>query len=296
MRCSRCENELPDSATVCSRCGTPIQTSVNPSFSGFSYLPVGAPPWPTTVPQRLTQSAASIATASALPAPKARKPLSNVLLTIFVLVLIPLLGAAVTFTTLYTQGKIGNSAASHAPTTGQQAIPTPTTQPGNQLPNPTSFKQISNADLNVSFKYPSNWNADAVQKASDASSFAQHISNQQFGIDFFFIHFEPSQSSKFNGANDLDQQTMESLQAALGVSSIQPTTAQNQQPQIAGTTWTEQDGTFQDNAGNTYRILTISVEYKNAYYNITSLIPQVYYTEAAQKYFQPMLDSIKFLS
>ena len=293
MRCSRCETELPDSATVCSRCGAPTQTSVIPS--GFSYLPVGAPPWPTTVPQRLLQPTASIATAAALPAPQTRRPLSKVLLTIAVLILIPLLGAGVTFASLYAQGKIGNNAATQSSTSIHQAVPTSPAQTGNQLPTPTSFKQISDKSLNVTLKYPSDWSADAIQKASDASSVSQHIySSQQIGINFLLIHFEPSQSSQFNGASDLNQQSLASLQAQ-GIN-IQVVPAQNAQPQIAGTTWAETDGTFQDNSGNTYRVMSISVKHNGAYYNILCAIPQVFYSEASQKYIQPMLNSITFLS
>lgn len=295
MRCSRCETELPDSATVCSRCGTPMQTSVIPP--GFSYLPIGAPPWPTTVPQRLTQSTASIATAAALPAPQVRRPLSKVLLTIAILILIPLLGAGVTFASLYAQGKIGNNAATTNTSAGtQQAIPTPTQgQTGNQLPTPASFKQISNADLNVSLKYPSDWSADAVQKASDASAVSQHIySSQQIGIHFLLIHFEASQSSQFTGAGDVDQQSLATLQSQ--GANIQVVPAQNSQPKFAGMTWTEMDGTFQDGSGNTLHVMSISVKHKGAYYNILWLLPQTYYSEASQKYIQPMLNSINFLS
>jgi hypothetical protein len=287
MRCSRCETELPDSATVCSRCGTPTQTSVTPS--GFSYLPLGAPPWPTTVPQQLMQPTASIATAAALPAPPARRPLSKVLLTIAVLILIPLLGAGITFASLYAQGKIGNSAAA----TQQQAIPTPTAQARTgPLPTPTSFKQISDKNLNVSLKYPSDWTADAI--ASDASTVQQHIYSQQVGISFYFVHIEPSQSSQFTGASDVNQANLASLQAQ--GANIQVVSAQNPQPQFAGTTWTEMDGTFPDSDGNTIHVISISVKHNGAYYTILSLIPQTYFTEASQKYIQPMLDSVKFLS
>lgn len=290
MRCSRCETELPDSAVVCSRCGAPTQTGIMPS--GFSYLPVGTPPWPTTVPQRLTQSAASIATAAALPAPPARRPLSKVLLTIAVLILIPLLGAGVTFASLYAQGKIGNNAAA-TQSSAQQAVPTPTTQARTgPLPTPTSFKQISDKNLNVSLKYPSDWTADAI--ASDASSVQQHIYSQQVGISFYFVHIEPSQSSQFTGVSDVNQQNLAGLQAQ--GANIQVVSAQNPQPQFAGTTWTEMDGTFPDSNGDTIHVISISVQHNGAYYTIVSLIPQVYFTEASQKYIQPMLNSITFLS
>ena len=294
MRCSRCETELPDSAAVCSRCGTPTQTDVMP-LPGFSYLPVGAPPWPTSVPQRLTQSAASIATAAALPAPPARRPLSKVLLTVAVLILIPLIGAGITFASLYAQGKIGDNAAasSVATTPPQRAVVSPTPKPGS-LPTPNSFKQISSTDLNVSLKYPSTWTADAIQKASDASSVQQHISSQQVNISFFFVRFASSQTSQYAGASDVNQQNLASLQ--LQGANIQVVSAQNPNPQIAGTAWAEMDGTFPDNSGSSFHVISISVNHGGAYYTILSLIPQAYFTEASQKYIQPMLDSVKFLS
>src|SRR5437899_10286095 len=48
MNCPRCNTELPDSATYCVRCGAPIQSA------RFSYLPAGAPSWPTRTPQNLS--------------------------------------------------------------------------------------------------------------------------------------------------------------------------------------------------------------------------------------------------
>src|SRR5215467_10018720 len=44
MNCPRCNTELPDTATYCVQCGAPT------SPASFSYLPAGAPPWPTSAP------------------------------------------------------------------------------------------------------------------------------------------------------------------------------------------------------------------------------------------------------
>lgn len=297
MRCSRCNAELADSATFCPGCGTPVQSG---KVSAFSYLPTGTPPWPTTVPQQATPSAAPVTQTAELPPPSSRRPFSSVLLTIAVLILIPLIGAGITFAMLYSQGRVGNDTTSRTSTSAprQQVAATPTAQPENQLPTPTSFKQISNTDVNISFKYPADWQADAAQKASDSSSVQEHIhSSQQVGIDFFIVHFSPSlSSSQFKSPSDVNQQNMVSLQNVQGINNLQTVAPQNSQPQIAGTAWTQEDGTFQDSRGNSFHVMSISVQHKNAYYTILTLIPQIYYSEATKKYIQPMLDSIQFLS
>jgi len=55
MFCPRCNTELSDSASICSQCGSPVSAgpttsspSERPQASTFSYLPAGAPQWPTT--------------------------------------------------------------------------------------------------------------------------------------------------------------------------------------------------------------------------------------------------------
>ncbi len=56
MKCSRCSAELPASATYCFQCGQNFQSlsslNASPYYQSdtFSYLPVGTPPWPTTIP------------------------------------------------------------------------------------------------------------------------------------------------------------------------------------------------------------------------------------------------------
>lgn len=55
MLCPRCNTELPDSASICSQCGSPIFAAapMQPQVSSFSYLPSGTPPWPTTASGQL---------------------------------------------------------------------------------------------------------------------------------------------------------------------------------------------------------------------------------------------------
>src|SRR5579883_896807 len=53
MQCSRCLTELPDATTYCSNCGSFLRSDPTGASTVFSYLPAGAPPWPTTVPQNL---------------------------------------------------------------------------------------------------------------------------------------------------------------------------------------------------------------------------------------------------
>ncbi len=108
MTCSHCQAELPDSATTCHQCGTATQQG---QPTTFSYLPVGTPPWPTTVPARLpygleSPSVAPVTSATTSQTGKPRRSARSVLLAIAVLVLIPILGSAFTLPILYLYGDL----------------------------------------------------------------------------------------------------------------------------------------------------------------------------------------------
>jgi len=58
----------------------------------------------------------------------------------------------------------------------------------------------------------------------------------------------------------------------------------------------ELDATFTNSSSVKIDLATISVEHNKAYYNIAILSPDLYYSEAMQKYIQHMFTTFKFLS
>src|SRR5947207_795 len=105
MNCPQCNTSLPDSATFCYKCGTSTHSTA------FSYLPEGAPAWPTTVPQspfytpgttsqELVQGGeAGAASFKAAPA-KQRRSTRSILLLVALFVLTPVIGILATLGTL----------------------------------------------------------------------------------------------------------------------------------------------------------------------------------------------------
>lgn len=295
MRCYRCNAEMPDSAMICPRCGSPAHQSV---AATYSYLPAGTPPWPTTIPQRSSQSPAP--PPDIQPARRTRRSAGKILLTLAIVILTPLIGIGATLGILYSQGQFPARAVAKIPSThiASTTTLTPTPQAGsnatNQLPNPTSFKKTSSADLNVSVKYPSDWTAATPQKSSSTGSVSQDISSQNLGIDFSIIRFASSLNSQITGPNDINQNYLSNLNSTQGVTNLQVASAQ--QTTIAGIQWTETDGVFTNSAGSKIHVAILSVQHNKVYYSILVVIPEAYHDEAIQKYIQPMFDSFQFLS
>jgi hypothetical protein len=312
MKCSRCSAELPDSATYCFQCGQSVQSATQSASyqyqpGSFSYLPAGTPPWPTAAP------AASTATQTEQPgvlelkiAPKPKRSAGSVFAMVGLVLLIPILGVALTMGTLFARGQISfgssNTAskktASAAATTNQQPTPapqaTPATSSQNQLPTPTSSKKISDADLNLLLQYPNNWDADQINKTTSGTSLNMHP-HEQLNILFQVDHLSTSSSSQYQSADEVNQNILQFLAQQLGVSTMQPVQPTNAQPNVGGATWTQQDDTFQASNGDTYHLTILSTLHNSSYYSIFYLTPQVYYSEAMSKYMQPMLQSVQFI-
>ncbi len=304
MQCSQCQTELPDSATTCSRCGTSTQQQDQPVT--FSYLPAGTPPWPITVPQRLPYASEPAAT---LPASlshsqvaKPKRSLRNVLLAIAVLVLVPIFGAAFTLTSLYFNGdlfprhttapKVVKSQTQAQATPGTQQ--TPSTTQGNQLPAPSSFSKTSDKDLNVSLQYPSGWQAGPPDKSS--TTVAVGIYPSQKYVIFVVERYLGSALSQITDSRSLNQSTIDAIGSQVGATGMQNVPASNAQPTIGGAKWDEMDVTFSDTNGSKEYLTSISVMHNKSYYNITFLTLDSLHAEAMQKYIQPMLNSVQFLS
>ena len=107
MTCPQCNAVLPESATFCHSCGSPIRSV------SFSYLPSGTPAWPSTIPQRPLASAGATAQAGQekisptkpLPSRPKRSARSIFIITAL-FILIPLVGIGATLGTLWFNGEI----------------------------------------------------------------------------------------------------------------------------------------------------------------------------------------------
>jgi hypothetical protein len=300
MRCTRCETEFADSATICPTCGTPTYQGV---ANTFSYLPPGTPPWPTSVPQRVPQQTPQTAQA-ARPERSAKPGLRNFLVALSIIILTPLIGIGITLTALYSQGQLSSAHASHShvtvPKVQSQSTPSaaPTTQSNaqsSQLPAPPSFKKTSSADLNMSLQYPSNWQLGTPQKSPEANSITIQ-STQAVQMEFQVIRFSTTTSSQFTSADNVNQVALAEIQNSQGISNMQVATPANSQPTIGGVQWSQQEATFSDTTGMKYHLVVTSVQHNKLYYAILAIAPDPYYNDALKMYIQPMFDSFQFLS
>ena len=305
MNCSRCNTTLPDSATFCPTCGSSTRTEL----PTFSYLPPGTPPWPISIPQELSYKG-KVAPSGTEPTGtkievKPRRSLRSILVIAAVLLLTPLIGAGITIGNLYASGQLlSNSStlpAVHLPqsqnTPSAQGTPSTQGTPSAQsrLPTPTAFQQSVGAPkVGISLKYPTNWVEDAPQLSSTTSFLRLHP-QQQLGIQFIIGRFTIDSTQGINNADDVNQANLQGFSNQSGVHNFQVLQNSIAQRTIGGTTWAEQDASYQDNNGNTMHFATISVQHKKLYFTILLLIPDVYYNEAMQKYIQPMFDSLQFV-
>lgn len=312
MNCSRCQAELSDSATVCTACGTPTRISYSIPAT-FSYLPAGAPPWPTSVPENLPYSnirttGSVVETSASATKTKSNVTARSILIAVAILVLVPLLGAAITLTSLYANGQLKGTSSTQTVILPTRAAATPgstTNTPAangtpvatNQLPTASSFKKSNGAtNLGIALKYPTNWAEDALQTSTSVDYVRWHPQQSQYGILFIIQRFSTSTSTSITSANDLNQQLIQSINGAQGVHSLQMLQTTHPQLTIGGTTWTEQDAGYLSDNGIQIRFTAISVQHNKMYYNIVLISPDIYYSEAMQKYIQPMFDSLQFLT
>ncbi|MBO0778403.1 MAG: zinc ribbon domain-containing protein [Ktedonobacteraceae bacterium] len=298
MRCPRCQAELSDSATTCNQCGAAIRQG---SYSAFSYLPAGTPPWPISVPPK-PYAEAPVAIQSG-PADSnntttgpTKRSTRSVLTIVGLLILTPLLGSLLTFTINSTQGTSTPKSVPNVnaiPTVGAQPSATATTQ-SQQLPTPTSFKNVTNNDVNVAFQYPADWQVEPPQKTQNLSGLEVHP-QQQLGIDFVIAHYTASASAQVSSPDSLNQSQIQGFSSIQGVSNVQVTPSSSKQQTIGGTTWSELEGSF-TGGNDKYHVLTASVRHGDTYYSFVFSAPEIYYQEATDKYLKHMLDTFKFLA
>lgn len=304
MNCPRCNTELPDTSTYCVQCGTPIRPA------SFSYLPEGTPPWPTSVPKNFSymqetnvQPASSTyveGTVSHIKtaAPKKSSLSFPVIIGLFLLSI--LIGGGVTLGILAANGTqlFGTpppQPAVRLPTPSASSTPGATsTAQGNQLPTPTSFQSITLTGLGISLKYPSDWQKSGPTATQTNDLEVRLVPSQQLGMEFRITRLSASDSTSIANPNAANQASLQAFSQFQGVTNLTPTTTE--QPTIGGVQWNEQDATFTGPNNVQYDFVTVAVQHNKTYYVIFFYSPNSYFKEAVQKYFQPMLNSYKFLS
>lgn len=311
MNCPRCSAELPDSAQSCPRCGFQVRPA------SFSYLPAGSPPWPTTPTQTFpyaartgTQTIQTTRPApelTSVPVPKSasvsRKPRLSIPAMVALFFISILIGGGATLGILFANGQFSNNASNQPTrpvnlqtTPGAGFAPTPSAgTPGSQLPTPASFQPVNSSELGISLKYPNDWVAGSPQTTS-AGNVSIDFHPQQLPIDFVIGRISATNSAQIASTNDINQANLTQFQSAQGVSNFQIIQPSSPKRTIGGAQWDEQDATFDNPQGLTLHFTTATVLHNKLYYTLIFYVPSTNYDEAIQKYFQPMFDSLKFLS
>lgn len=310
MNCPQCNAELPESATFCHTCGSPVRTAT------FSYLPPGTPAWPTTIPQKPLAIAGATAQAvqykekngissTQLHPARPKRSARTILIITALFILIPLVGIGATLGMLWFNGEIPVKTAntslnvptpSPQQTAGASNASTPTAQAQtNQLPTPSSFQTATIAEVGVTLKYPKEWIKDVPQTTTTSVVLAFHP-QQKNGIDLFLERFTSATSAKLTSTNDVNQNNLSSFQNAQGITNFHTITPSSTQVTVGGAQWDEQDATFSTSQGLVFHLTSMAVQHNQLYYDILFYAPGVVYNEAVQKYFQPMLNSLQFQS
>ncbi len=305
MTCQQCGADLPELATFCYKCGTPVRAAA------FSYVPAGAPPWPETIPpfaRSQSNTALPVQTKEselASQAREARRSRRGILSLIAFLILTPILGVGITLGALYANGQFPPHSAPKTavklpaaqPTSRSSPAATPSTQ-SNSLPTPTTFQAIdatSSTKLGVTIKYPGDWIVSALQATTSSTSIDIHP-QQQLGIDMYIERLSANASATITSTSDVNQSIVNSISQTQGISNVQIVTSSVSKRTIGGAQWNEVDATFMNANGLLFHFTTIAVQHNHIYYDMQFYSPDSNYSEAVQKYFQPMFDSFKFLT
>lgn len=303
MNCFQCGTTLPDSATYCLKCGASVRQNA------FSYVPVGAPPWPANtadLPAFMLGKKESENAGQEAPVivktHKPRRSARNVLAIVAFLLLTPIVGIAITLGSLWANGQLPGVTTTHAaahvnlhlsptPATAN-ATPTGTVQT-SQLPTPSSFLTASSPEIGIKLQYPSDWTEDTPTVTSSGNTF-MGFHPQQLPTAISIGRLSTSNSAKVANTTIVNQANLQGFGSVNSLGTPQQLTNTPTQATIGGLTWDEQDATFTDSNGTTLRVTSISVKRSNIYYNILFYAPDTVYSEALQKYYAQMLNSFQF--
>jgi|GEM_PF-648076 len=322
MFCPRCNTELPDSATICSQCGSPVSATspLQPRTSTFSYLPTGAPQWPTTAsPQALYQIAgqtqrsnAPVASRDELEPDRPRRKrgslsLPTVLLLLFVSILV---GGGLSYGAVALQNRLNGSQqptrvisltpaatttpGAQSPTPGTQS-PTPGTT-GDQLPTPLSFQRGVSPDLGFSIQFPTGWVQDKPQQGTNGNKDIAFHPSTRLLVTLFIAQISAANSAQITSTTDINTANIQGFGTNSNLPSPQMLTNTPTSRTIGGVTWDEEDAVFTPTSGTAIHVVSLAVKHTVYYYNILYFAPSSAYDEAMAKYYTKMLDSFQFTS
>ncbi|MGI9057537.1 MAG: zinc-ribbon domain-containing protein [Ktedonobacteraceae bacterium] len=299
MTCSQCGTTLPESATYCLKCGATVRSMA------FSYLPSGAPPWPTSAAEMPSFGRAKFQEEAPVivQVPKQKRSVRRILVIAAFLLLAPLVGAGITLGSLWANGQFSTVAAPRTsaqsiaratatPGTGNSATATPATQTGS-LPTPSGFLTATSSQVGITMQYPSDWLEDAPNVTTSGNTAIGFHPPQQLQTAISIGRLSAANSTKVTSTDEVNQANLQGFGSANSLTNPQLGTA-SQPTTIGGVSWDELDATYSDSAGATVHVSSISVKYKSIYYNVLFFAPSAVYDEAIQKYYSQMLGSFKF--
>ena len=311
MICPRCNTELPDSATTCSQCGSPVSAA-----PAFSYLPSGAPQWPTMAPPYVPYQVPGLPAAqqpgftplAPVPAVPVRKSRLSIPVILVLFVASILVGGSATYGILVLQGRsnptaqqqqqttpIGLSPAAGGSTPTPTATVSPTAQSG-QLPTPTSFKTGTSPDLGFSMQYPSDWVQDSPQSSPAGNkAIAFHPPTQaQLPVFLQVGQISVANSATVTSTAEVNQANITGFGSSNSLLNPQPVTNSPKQRKIGNVSWDEQDTIFTTGNGAGIHVVSLTVKHNKNYYNILFFAPSSVFDEAMTKYYTKMLNTFQF--
>jgi len=163
----------------------------------------------------------------------------------------------------------------------------------NLLPKPTPFKFTSDATMNISMQYPSDWTVGPADQSSDPIEYP--ITQPGHLVRMYIARFSSNLSSQISGPDQLNSALIGQISQQF--SGVTPIPIPNANPTIGSDQWMEQDATYmsQDHTKGHFTTMTVLHNHQN-YYNINFVVPESLYQQAMQEYIQPMLISFKFIS
>ena len=319
MLCPRCNTELSDSASVCSQCGSPVfaAAAVQTQAPAFSYLPPGAPRWPTTASPQIPYTLAGQTQRTYTSAPPGsrdkdeleperprRKPgalsVPFVLLLLFASILV---GGGLSYGALALQN-LNNSPQQQtrvipltpvATTTPGAQSSTPTTT-GDQLPTPGSFQRAVSTELGFSMQFPSGWVQDKTQQISNGNKNIVFHPSTQLPVTLLIAQISAANSAQATGTAEINTANIQGFGSANSLPSPQVLTNTPTTRTIGGVSWDEEDAVFAPSGGLSIHVVSLAVKHNVYYYNILYFAPTSAYDEAMAKYYTKMLDSFQFTS